>query len=1548
MSSVDNRIVNMQFNNKQFVSGAEDSAQALDNLESSISNVSGSDGGLDELGSAADTVASRFGALQIAGVAALATIASEATHTALAVGQNLLSSITSTIFSAGAQRAIDIQQAKFQFRGLGLDVQEVMANALTAVQGTAFGLQEAATAATQFGGSGVKAGDDMTTALRAISGIAAQTGRSYSEIAGVMTGIAGVGKVTGQDLIQFGVRGLDVLGPLADQLGKTRAQIRQMVTDGQIDFKTFAKAMDTAFGKNATEANKTFTGALANMKAALSRIGAEIFTPMIKTAGDLFNLLTKKIDAVHSEINPLINAFSQFSRAFVGGIEGLIKAIDITAFMNDMIHGFRHIVKPFIAIFDALGDAWSQVFPDDGKNTGKTINNIANAFRILTLPLKFLAELIPHLIPVFVLFFSVLKVGYTIVSALVSILVDLGKKAADIGGAIISGLTEGLSADTLNAKIVELANGIIETIKNVLGIHSPAESMIEIGTNIIMGIIDGLQAAVGFLWTALGTLATGIIEGIGNALSHLSATDIAALLNAALVGGILLAIRGVIQTIGRFATSLEKISTTLTAPLDLMTQSLKVMQTQVRAELIKSIAIAVGILTLSIIALSLLDPKKAAIGLGFLASELALITATMITLSKFAAGGLDIAAVGVAILLISSSMLVLSAALAVLGNLDTETLAKGLTAMGIALGIMTAALFVLGKGPLSAGVAAAGAAMVLMASAMVVMAGAIAILGNMDMGTLAKGLVAMAIGLALFTAALYVLGDVGPLVAAAAAGIYIVASAMVVMAAAIFALGKMDMGTLAKGLVAMGVGLALMTASLFVLSAMGPAVLAAAAGIFIMSSAMLVMATALGVIGNLSLAQIATALVTVALGFALLLAAGYLAIGLAPGLLVLGATVLLLGAGLALAGAGLLAAATAFSIFASIGGAAVGVLITGFTALIALLPQLARQLAVSVVVFIETIAEMAPRLREAFGKIIKGMLGVIEDAIPHLKDLANKLIGALLDVVTKNIPKYGKLIQTLIETGLKILREGVPLYVRTGLAIIQGVLDGMADKIPKIVDSATDLIVRFIDALQKSGNRIINAGARAIINFLNGIADTIREKEPKIIEAGANIGSAIVEGLVQALKDGAGNVVDAALGLANDVKNTFTGPLGFIINSPSEVSIWWGEQIVAGLVQGIEHNTIRAVGAVIRMANAAVAAGSKAVARAQEEARKAQIAAEKKQARANILDRQAKEAEKVARQSPKNKELQDAAKKARQIADAAQKAADAAQKKADAQAQRVQNVQAFQDADQQGKGDILTDRANNLADKAVKKLAEANAAAQAAKKATGKERDKLRREAQKDAREADKLAKASKKARDEADEHYAKAVIARVKAINEARRADERAKAQQEKFDNATAEEQIAILEKQAETARKNAKAEQKKSEALVKTARKIADKNATRAQKLLDQAERLAQKAQDSADKADQAAQQASDIANQDSTGTGTPATLNVSNSILEDAASVIDRFTKSLQLATEFAQSSEPTVQFVQYNTSPAALDATTIYRQSKNLLSTAEIKMAESSAP
>lgn len=351
---VENRVVSMEFDNSKFESNAQQSMKTLDQLNSKI-NDSTSAKGLQELGKAAnnvnldglaksvDTVNHRFSTLGIMGVTAIANL----TNTAVNFGKRLVMSIPTQIIQGGWKRALNIEQAKFQIEGLkGIwdetskgfkeGAATVKQSVLDAVNGTAYGLDEAAKVASQFMASGMKAGKEMTTSLKGIAGTAAMTSSSFDDIGRIFTTIAGNGRVMTEQLNQFSSRGLNAAATLTEYLNKTpdalrrvmkaglngtmakkvqefgkathitEQQLRTLVSGGAIDFKTFSRAMSDAFGEHAKEANETYTGSLSNMRAALSRIGADFQAQKLENYKRLFNALTPLIDKVHTALAPLI------------------------------------------------------------------------------------------------------------------------------------------------------------------------------------------------------------------------------------------------------------------------------------------------------------------------------------------------------------------------------------------------------------------------------------------------------------------------------------------------------------------------------------------------------------------------------------------------------------------------------------------------------------------------------------------------------------------------------------------------------------------------------------------------------------------------------------------------------------------------------------------------------------------------------------------------------------------------------------------------------------------------------------------------------------------------------------------------------------------------------------------------------------------------------------------------------------------------------------------------------------------------------------------
>lgn len=1589
MSSVDDRIVNMQFNNKQFQAGAAESTKSLETLEKTINGMSGGQG-LTNMGNGVDGIRGKFSALQVAGVTAIATIVNKAVN----AGLTLLKSFTlEPVMQGFAEYETNLNsiQTIMANTGKGVDVVNKYLQELNNYSDlTIYNFSQMASSIGKFTAAGVKI-DVATVAIKGMANTAALSGSNVQQLNTAMyqmsqalsTGVirlmdwnslanAGMGGENIRKALIETNRSLDDNGAAMDAAIAKHGNFRDSLREGWLTSETFTKAMEVMAGTT-DETGKTvaFTteelrkmGYSKNAAKELNKLSQAAIesATKVKTFSQLIDVVKESIGSGWARIfQDLFGNFNEATKMWTSVSEAITGAVgNIFNSVHDMLVGWRelggfqdlwsgfaniftalsNVVSPFVAAFKSLMPETRQA----GSGLAKVTSAFANFTGWLVKITEGASVLTPILTSVFGVFkdvgaiagsvFSALAPLVDLFSDLASSLGGLVKQGAEVGSGLIAGILEGFNPEAIKMEVEKFATNIVTWIKNALGIHSPSEETVPIGESIVQGIIVGIQNAIKFLFTVIATVSSAIAQGFRDMFGGMDSLDWTAFFNAILTGGLLLSLRSFTKTLKSFTVDLKGILDTVTGPFNQLTDTLKTMQTALKANILKSIAIAVALLAGSLIALSFVDPEKLVNGLGALGAVLVLLTTTMHSLAGIDAKSKE-GLVGVAgsMVLISAAILTLTGAIIALGKQDMDTLEKGMASFAVSLTIMVLALQNLAG--IGAGLPAAASAMLIMAGAITILAGAIAILGNMDPETLFQGMGAVAVSLLLFVTAINTLSGIGPGVAAASAGILIMAGAMVVMAKAVQMLGKMKPDKLINGITVMAIGLGLFVVALAALSGISAQVMVAAQAIFIVSAAMVILAHAIGILGAMDGGDLAKGLaaIAVALGIFLLAALAASAPPVAAGLIVLGTSLALIGAGAALFGVGLLAAATALTIFATIGSIGIAAIMAGLTALMALMPTFAMQLATSLVVFIETIAKMAPRLREAFGVIIDNILGTIEDAIPDIMDLASTLITEFLGVVEKYIPAAGKVLSAFIAEGLRVLSEAVPDFVIAGVDIILGIIEGLSKRVNRIITAGTELVVNFITGLGQAGKEIGNACLSMILDFLRGIRAAIEFYGPQIAEEGRLIAGAIIDGLTGGiLGDGVRLVQNAITQLAQAIPEPIRRFLG--IDSPSKVAHWWGEMIVEGLVRGISENVKNAVGAVVALANAIVVAGDQRIAAAQTAARKRQLAANKAAARAAVSDQLAKKAEKAADKDPDNKALEKKAKEARKLADKQAKQAEKEQEKADAAADAVAKKKEFNEADDVGKGDILTEKAEDLSARAARALAKANAEAEAAKKLSGKERKEMLKRAKESAALAKRLAKEAEEADAQAQKYYARSVEERIKTLNDEKKARE----DQAAFDKATPAQQADILTKKAETARKLAESQRAQVEALLKKAEKVSKTDAREAQRLLDQAEKLADEADKNAADAKSYADQAKQITN----SPDGPAGIQISKSVLEQAASAVDRYSESLAQAELAARAAPTEVQFIQHNYSPEALSAIEIYRQTGNLISLAEIKM------
>ena len=348
MSSYDERVVELRFDNKQFEDGVKTSLGTLDKLKEGL-KIEKSAKSLDGLKnaskgfnmasveSAIDAVNNKFSLMGTIGDQVLRNL----TNSAINFGKNIITAIPKQIVEGGKRRAQNIEQAQFQLKGLlgeQYDWDKISEDLDYAVSGTAYGLDQAAKVAAQLKASNIDFGEDMKGALRGISGVAAMTNSSYDDIGRIFAKIAGNGRVMTEELNQFAGRGLNVAAELAKVYQVDEATLREMVTKGQVDFRTFANAMNEAFGEHATKANETFNGALSNIKASLSRMGANFATPIYDNLKDVFNHLLPVMKGIEKLVKPLAASFTKFLTSVVKPLNAWLDSVGdgLTGFLKSI------------------------------------------------------------------------------------------------------------------------------------------------------------------------------------------------------------------------------------------------------------------------------------------------------------------------------------------------------------------------------------------------------------------------------------------------------------------------------------------------------------------------------------------------------------------------------------------------------------------------------------------------------------------------------------------------------------------------------------------------------------------------------------------------------------------------------------------------------------------------------------------------------------------------------------------------------------------------------------------------------------------------------------------------------------------------------------------------------------------------------------------------------------------------------------------------------------------------------------------------------------
>lgn len=581
--TIERSVVEMQFDNSNFERNVQQSMSTIDKLKEKLS-FDNSDKALKGLERAAnnvdlsglagtiETISSKFSTMGIVGM----TTVSRITNELLSGLGRITSSIKELTITGGINRAMNIEKAKFQLQGLGIEWEKVSDAIDYAVTNTAYSMDAAAQAASQLSAAGLdyenvifvhesdqKELTQMSMSLRAVSGVAAQTQSDYAAVARYFQDVANAGKVTGSTLTYMTqVLNLPVEQNLAEGLqaiadgsfeaseavkenvkkivGNTQVsaeKVKELCKKGLIDYDTFATIMFNKYADHAVDANKTLEGVTANIRSAFARIGAEFMSPIIANEGPLVSMLEKvrvKTNDLKKAITPLAQKSAQYVSEALDGIAAFIDKIDISSGLGAAFEKAEYAVEQFAAIFKNLVPQissickiikrlYNQIFPkksvDDFKKSFDKFTDKLKSFKISAEALKKIENIFKGLFTAVSLGIKVFKNFLTVIKPVIGFLLgSIGKifKGASNIGEKIQSLNKGTT----------IFNNFSDAAEKLEDVFYSIGWTIESVFSNFRGEFDGTQTLVEKFGQSAIDVFTGILYTITDLVEAVTGLDL--------------------------------------------------------------------------------------------------------------------------------------------------------------------------------------------------------------------------------------------------------------------------------------------------------------------------------------------------------------------------------------------------------------------------------------------------------------------------------------------------------------------------------------------------------------------------------------------------------------------------------------------------------------------------------------------------------------------------------------------------------------------------------------------------------------------------------------------------------------------------------------------------------------------------------------------------------------------------------------------------------------------------------------------------------------
>lgn len=896
-TTVDERVVEMRFDNKQFEQNIQTSLSSLDKLKKSL-NLEGAAKGLETVNDAAnkcsgnmsplsnavETVRVRFSALEVMAITALQNI----TNSALAAGKNLVSAFTIDPIKTGFEEyetqinAVQTILANTSSKGTTLDQ---VNNALDELNHYADMTIYNFTEMTRNIGTFTAAGVDLDTSVAAIKGIAnlaAVSGSNSQQASTAMYQLSqalAAGTVKLQDwnsVVNAGMGGqvfqdalketAKVHGIAIDEMIKDEGSFRETLSKGWLtsDILTETLAKFTGdlnedqlrtmgytddqiksimeMGKTANDAAtkvKTFTQLFDTLKEAAQSGWTQSWEIIVGDFEEAKELLTEVSDTFSAVINASADARNKMLQDWkdLGGRTMMIEAV------KNVFEGLVSVAKP-------VREAFNEIFPP---MTGKQLAEITERIRDLTAKFKMGEESSKNLKNTFKGVFAVLDiVGQAFkavaggVGELIGLFLPAGNGVLSLTGSFgeyLVKLDETVKKTDIFGKAVSTVVDIVKTV--ITFVKTAGEKVKEFGKaagekfdfpgfELFHSFLERVHDRMAQIGDGAGKMKSGVIVAFEMMGEALEKCKFLKVMEA-LWTAVKVIAGGIADAVGTMMGTLaEKLGNAdFSGVLDIL----------------NSIAVGGIALSVSKFLKSVTEPLEGLNGVlegvtGILDGVRGCFEAYQTNLK---AGTL--LKIGAAIALLAGSIVAISL-------IDSDKLSASLGAITVLFANLLGAMAIFNKISSDTGkVSKACTAMIAMSVAVSILAGALKKVSDLDWGELARGLVGIAGLTTIVVASSKAMASSQKQVMKGATSLIIFGAAIKILASACEDLSKLQWDELGRGLTGVGVLFAEIAVFLRVAKFNGK-MISTATGIVILSAAMKVLASACKDFGQMEWSEI--------------------------------------------------------------------------------------------------------------------------------------------------------------------------------------------------------------------------------------------------------------------------------------------------------------------------------------------------------------------------------------------------------------------------------------------------------------------------------------------------------------------------------------------------------------------------------------------------------------------------------------------------------------------------------------------------------------------